>query len=530
MRLLRCLIIALAICLLAIPALVTPVQAWEVEIRLSPDEGCVGDRLSVHGQKFHSNEIVDVYYDDVPQDSAKAYYGDQCPHGFFDVSFTVPEGCQGYHEVYAEDTKGSSAIAHFVVNPGISLDTKSGHAGDSIEVSGGGFPCEATGIHIRYYLDDDSYVDFPVTAEADEDGSWEEDFSVPASAKGKHAVGAYYDDDKGTLSDVREASFEVQPDITLDPDSGSADDIIAVSGAGFVAGDDIKLKYDGQEFGKYIADEYGSWGAIIFTIPDGSQGDHVIEAFHSGSVMAIASATFHLGAGIALQPATTPDSPGHVGQTFNVTGKSFDPSVAVSISYQNETANVFAEVDGDLPAVTFVARGEHGEQYVNASYDGNTARPAVFYMEETPPDKPALNSPVDTRTGFSGSFTGRISPTFTWANVTDPSGIASYDLEIYGGDNPAVSISVPIEDVSLQGDIVAYTLPKKYALSYGIYHWRVRTIDGAENEGDWTEEQSFHAGVLPQWAMITISVGLILVVILGVGIFIRRRMGYYYYE
>ena len=530
MRLLRCLIIALAICLLAIPALVTPVQAWEVEIRLSPDEGCVGDRLSVHGQKFHSNEIVDVYYDDVPQDSAKAYYGDQCPHGFFDVSFTVPEGCQGYHEVYAEDTKGSSAIAHFVVNPGISLDTKSGHAGDSIEVSGGGFPCEATGIHIRYYLDDDSYVDFPVTAEADEDGSWEEDFSVPASAKGKHAVGAYYDDDKGTLSDVREASFEVQPDITLDPDSGSADDIIAVSGAGFVAGDDIKLKYDGQEFGKYIADEYGSWGAIIFTIPDGSQGDHVIEAFHSGSVMAIASATFHLGAGIALQPATTPDSPGHVGQTFNVTGKSFDPSVAVSISYQNETANVFAEVDGDLPAVTFVARGEHGEQYVNASYDGNTARPAVFYMEGTPPDKPALNSPVDTRTGFSGSFTGRISPTFTWANVTDPSGIASYDLEIHGGDNPAVSISVPIEDVSLQGDIVAYTLPKKYALSYGIYHWRVRTIDGAENEGDWTEEQSFHAGVLPQWAMITISVGLILVVILGVGIFIRRRMGYYYYE
>jgi len=30
--------------------------------------------------------------------------------------------------------------------------------------------------------------------------------------------------------------------------------------------------------------------------------------------------------------------------------------------------------------------------------------------------------------------------------------------------------------------------------------------------------------------MITITVGLILVVILGVGIFIRRRMGYYYYD
>lgn len=530
MRLLRCLIISLAICLVAIPALVTPVQATSGEVSLSPDEGCVGDKLTVNGKGFHPNEIVDVYYDDVLQDSTKIYYGTECPHGFFDVSFTVPESCQGYHEVYAEDTSGRNAMVHFVVNPGISLDTKSGHVGDSIKVIGGGFPCEATGINIRYYLDDDSYVDFPVSVDADEDGSWEENFPVPASAKGKHTIGAYYDDDKGTLSDVREASFEVKPDITLNPNSGSADDIIAVSGTGFVAVDDIKLKYDGQEFGEYRADEYGSWGAIIFTIPGGSKGDHVIKAFHGGSIMAIASATFHLGAGIRLQPATTPDSPGHVGQTFNVTGKSFDPSVAVSISYQNETANVFADAKGDLPAVTFIARGRQGEQYVDASYNGNTVRPAVFYMEGTPPDKPRLISPVDTRTGFSGSFTGRICPTFTWANVIDPSGIASYDLDTYGGDDSLVSISVPIEDVSFQGDIVAYTLPEKYALSSGTYHWRVRAIDGAENEGDWTEAQSFHAGILPQWTMITITVGLLLGVILGVGVFIRRRMGYYYSE
>lgn len=530
MRLLRCLIISLAICLVAIPALVTPVQAWETKIWLSPDEGCVGDRMTVHGHKFHPNEIVDVYYDDVLQDSAKAYYGDQCPHGFFDASFTVPESCQGYHEVYAEDASGKSDTAHFVVNPGITLDTKSGHAGDSVEVRGGGFPCEATGINIRYYLDDDSYIDFPVTTDADEDGSWEEDFSVPASTKGKHTVDAYYDDDKGTLSDVREASFEVEPRIALNPDSGSAGDIIAVSGTGFVSEDDIKLKYDGQKFGEYRADEYGSWGAISFTIPDGSKGSHVIEAFHGGSIMAIASATFELGAGITLQPATTPDSPGHVGQTFNVTGKSFDPGMPVSISYQNETANVFADAEGDVSAVTFTARGRHGEQYVNASYNGNTARSAVFYMEGTPPDEPGLNSPVDTRTGLSGSFTGRICPTFTWSNVTDPSGIASYDLEIYGGDNPAVSISVPIEAVSFHGDIVAYTLPGKYALSYGWYYWKVRAIDGAENEGDWAEAQSFHAGILPQWAAITITVGLLLVVILAVGMFIRRRMGYYYYD
>jgi len=530
MKLLRCLIIALAICLLAIPALVTPVQATLERVSLSPTEGCVGDKLTVNGEGFHSGERVDVYYDDVLQDSASAYLGQQCPHGFFDLSFTVPEGCQGYHEVYAEDAKGRNATAHFVVNPGISLDTDSGHIGDSVEVSGGGFPCEATGISIRYYLDDDSYIDFPVTTDADKDGSWEGGFSVPASAKGEHTVGAYYDDDKGTLSDVREASFEVQPVITLNPDSGCAGEIIAVSGTGFGSEDDIELKYDGQKFGEYYADENGSWGAVSFTIPEGSRGEHVVEAFHGGSIVAIASATFTLGAGIALQPATTSSSPGHVGQTFDVTGKSFDPSVAVSISYQNKTANVFADLDGNVPAVTFTARGGHGEQYVNASYEGNSACSAVFYMEGTPPDEPVLNSPVDTRTGLFGSFLGRACPAFKWSNVTDPSGIASYDLEIYGGDNSAVSISVPIEAVSFHGDIVAYSLPGKYALSYGSYYWKVRATDGAENEGNWAEAKSFHAGVLPQWAAITIALGLLLVVILGVGIFIRRRLGYYYYD
>ncbi len=531
MKLLRRLIIALAICLVAIPLFITPAQASPgADVSLSPTEGCVGDRITVNGKGFRSGETVDVYYDDVLQDSTRAYHGDQCPHGFFDLSFTVPEGCQGYHEVYAEDSKGSSATAHFVVNPGITLDTKSGHVGDDIQVSSGGFPCEATGINIRYYRDDDSYIDFPVTTEADEDGSWEEGFSVPASARGEHTVGAYYDDDKGTLNDVREASFKVQPIIALNPDSGSAGDVIAVSGTGFEAADDIELKYDHQKFGEYSADENGSWGTVSFTIPAGSKGSHVIEAFHGGSITAIASATFTLGAGIMLQPATTPSSPGHVGQTLSVTGKSFDPDVAVSISYQNETANVFADAEGNLPAVTFVAHGKYGEQYVNASYNGNTARPAIFYMEGDLPDAPVLNAPVDVSVGFFGSFVGRICPKFTWLNVTDPSGIASYDLDTYGGDDSLISISIPIEDLTLYGDIVAYSLPGKYALSYGTYHWRVRAIDGAGNEGNWTEAKSFQAGLLPRWAMATVAMALFLAIIIGVVIFIRRRKGYFYYE
>jgi hypothetical protein len=530
MRLLRYLIAALAICLLAMPAFTTPVQANPgASISLSPTEGCVGDKLTVNGADFHSGETVRIYYDDVLQAKTNdVVYGNKCPHGFFTVSFTIPEGCQGSHDVYAEGTSGRSATARFKVNPGITLDTKSGHAGDNVTVTGGGFPCSGNGINIRYYLDNDSYIDFPVSAGADKDGSWEENFSIPASAKGAHIIDAYYNNDTHTLSQVREVSFEVQPEITLNPDSGCAGDIIAVSGAGFEAADSLELRYDHQKFGEYSADENGSWGEVGFTIPSGAKGSHVIEAFHSRSTTAIASATFTLGAGIALQPATSLSSPGHAGQTFSVTGKSFAPNVAVNISYQNTTTTVFADAEGNFPAVTFIAQGKHGEQYINASYEGNSACSAVFYMEGTPPDEPTLDSPIDARTGFFGSFTGRICPTFKWSNVTDPSGIASYDLQIYHGGNSTISIPVPIKSVSFQGTLVAYSLSGKYALAYGSYYWKVRAIDGAGNEGNWTEAKSFHAGFLPQWAMITIAVGLLLVVIL-VGIFIMRRRGYYDY-
>jgi len=95
MKLLCCLITALAICLVAMPAFATPVQANAIGITLSPTEGCVGDKLTVNGEDFRSGETVRVYYDDALQETAKVVYGDKCPHGFFDLSFTVPEAVKG---------------------------------------------------------------------------------------------------------------------------------------------------------------------------------------------------------------------------------------------------------------------------------------------------------------------------------------------------------------------------------------------------------------------------------------------------
>jgi len=539
MKLLSRLFIGFAICLLAVAVLITPVQASAI-IELSKDEGYVGDKIKVSGEAFHSEETVYIYYDEELQTSTEVRYGKKCPHGLFTAYFTIPESCQGYHYIVAEDKggrTGRTATARFIVKPKISLDESSGHVGDVIQVEGSGFPCEGTGIKLRYYLDTDfhsgrdsgPHVDFPA-AQADSSGSWEQTFSVPASIKGIHSIDAYYNDDENTLSEVDndEARLEVQPTIILNPDSGCIGDAIAISGAGFASDEsDIKLRYDDSgELAGENADEYGNWGPLNFTIPPCAKGSHVIEAFHGSSSTAIASAIFTVEPGIFLSPAT-----GHVGQSFTITGSAFDPDIVVNISYRDQTTSATTDASGDLPAVTFIARGKHGEQCVNATYSDNSVPAAIFYMEETPPDKPNLVSPINSkRTGIFASFTGRIRPEFRWLSVTDASGIANYNLQVSRSPDfttPVVSLSIPGENPGLADDTVAYTLPKKHSLSYGSYYWRVQATDAAANEGEWSEAQPFHAGWLPRWAMLAIAASLLLLIII-ISRSIRRRREYYY--
>ena len=61
------------------------------------------------------------------------------------------------------------------------------------------------------------------------------------------------------------------------------------------------------------------------------------------------------------------------------------------------------------------------------------------------------------------------------------------------------------------------------------YYWRVKAIDGAANESDWSTPVSFYVGTsvsVPGWAIYTlIGIG---VVILGIFLFwLGRRTAYY---
>ena len=62
MRLLSRLVIAFAVCLLALALPAAPAQADGAYIRLSPSSGVPGEEVKVRGYNFTADKWVDIYY------------------------------------------------------------------------------------------------------------------------------------------------------------------------------------------------------------------------------------------------------------------------------------------------------------------------------------------------------------------------------------------------------------------------------------------------------------------------------------
>jgi len=59
-----------------------------------------------------------------------------------------------------------------------------------------------------------------------------------------------------------------------------------------------------------------------------------------------------------------------------------------------------------------------------------------------------------------------------------------------------------------------YTLTSDEALTKGNYYWRVRAVDGAGNQSDWTNGQLFKVGGIEWWLVLVIAVGVIFVIVI----------------
>jgi hypothetical protein len=509
MRLLPRLVIVLAVCLIAIalPAVPAQAQCGGPFIELSLKSGLPGTEVIVYGYDFAEGVLVDIYYDGnlIATDRTSS-------EGDFTVMITIPEGCQGHHQVFVQG-KYASVDTYFTVKPGLTISPETGSVGTNVTVKGLGFAKNEEGIELMYYLND-SYETVERNIIANAQGSWETTFRIPSSTRGEHKLDA-----QGAVSrlyEVKDATFKVTPEISLDKSSGIVGESITMTGSRFAANEKgIQILFAGQAVVTGIkANAQGDWEKT-FEVPDMPTGEYSVTAEGEQTKKEdIGELSFEIKHDIMLSP-----DGGHVGIDLTVTGRGFAANEDVVIMYDDSQV-VTAETNdqGSFEVSFLVPESKYGERQVIARDATGSNTTAIFTMESNHPSAPALISPSN---GSRVGLIGNVTPTFEWSAVSDDSGVR-YSLQIATSANfSASSVIVSVTDLTE----TSYTLTE--ALPYGTYYWIVQAVDGAENESGWTAAHSFRVGLLPLWAFIAIIVAIVVLLVALVRTLVIRRTVYY---
>ena len=559
MKSLTRLLIALLVCLIAIPAMATPVQAADISsMSLHPSSGTVGEEVYITGSS-DSRDDYWVYYQlgrdewvEVLDDRDFDFDadGEEYRYSTKDDKFLIPESCSGKHTITICDKDLGSSVdddddieddekksRDFTVKPKVEIieiaddeiddpDDAKGATGDEVTVKGTGFGEDEEDIDILFEGEVVSEEQF----EADEYGTWEGTFEVPTATKGDHDVSAEGDDTDE--NDVEEATFEVTPGINLDVKSGSPGDPLTVTGSGFEEREkSIKILFDGNTVADGIeADRDGYWEKT-FDVPQYPKGKYDVTAEgRSTDKDDIDEVEFEIVPGLVLSPTQ-----GHVGTTLSVSGSAFPKNTSVTITYDGvNKGSGTTKSNGTFSGISFEAthtQTTHTTEHPVVVTCGSTTLTASFTMESVAPPAPTPTSPASgDRVGFAGI---KFTPAFEWQAASDDSGINYYVLQIASNaqfTSEAISFSQNLAEehltVGTESNTVSYTLPRNSALPYGSYYWRVKAVDGAQNESGWSTSYSFKAGLLPLWALISIVASIAVLIGALIYLLIRRRTSY----
>jgi hypothetical protein len=570
----------LSILMTALPA--APVLAAEAMV-LSPAQGKIGDKITYNVSGYTIGGTNDYYLDIYVSDQAAVYnnvidsavtrykkvvFGSFIDEtgactGYFNFPTTLNEGVVGTaspltltsgttYYVYATSRyydpalpgKVIKAIATFTVTPGATLNPlspASGPGGTSVSISGVNF--SAGNIAVTF---DGSPVSITGGSTQTVGGSFICNITVPAAAAvGAHTIGVTVG------ADTAQATFTVTASGTLDPlqpASGAAGIDIIVSGSNFAPSTAIIFKFDTTQLTPKSGTQTGSGGSFssIITIPTSAQvGAHKIYVT-VGTITANKDFTVTSAAPTTTPPTTTPptttpptttppptsskaavnivQNSQAVGATVGIGGTGFTPGATVSIKWNDkEVGSVKASSDTTFQYIFKVPAGAHGDQKITIS-DGTNVVTKTFTVETTPPKVP---QPVKPQLGAKVK-----SPVlFDWQEVTDDSLPVTYRLQI-ATDKSFGAGTIVVDKSGL--DTSSYTLTdaeeKALAGQDTPYYWRVKSIDAAANESEWTGAGEFYISgpfVFPRWALILVIVGGAIVMFL-IGLWVGRRTAFYY--
>lgn len=488
-----------------------PVQANGGTLTVSKTTGYVGDEVYITGANFteFADDWVYVLYEtnDDYQVMTQAFVD---PSGNFSSEiFKVPRSSWGKHYIGVSLNTLNVTPKYrvpFFVRSSISVSPDEGCSGTSVTVAGDGFR-EDEAVELRYYLDEDVFVSL-ANMVADQHGACQVTFAIPASTGGKHDIGACSD----ITGDIIKEQVNVKPLIKIDKASGCWGDKVTISGNGFRKNEAVAIYWDNEKLADVSAGQHGAWQAVI-NVPSCAQGGHEVDA--RGHYSSVDTLPFTVGPSISLNSAS-----GHVGTTVAVSGSGFTAGSTVTITYDGaKKATAQTSAAGSFSDITLVAthaQTTHTANHPIVATDaaGNSAT-AQFTMESNVPPRPTLVSPYDgERLGVIGGQT----PTFSWTAVDDPSGVSGYTLRV--AHDPDFTDQV-VEVTGLTD--TTYTLFSE--LPTGRFYWQVKAVDGACNEGSWSQPYSFNSGMIPLWTLVLIII--LLAGSIGVAVYflvIKRRL------
>lgn len=434
----------------------------------NPSSGPIGTSVSLSGANFGPGLTVTITYDGTQVATATADSS-----GAFTATFKAPASRSGGHVVNASDGINSVALTFNIV-PSASLSPTSGYVDSAVTVTGAGF---AAGKSATINFDKGQVA----TATIDSNGAFSAIFKVPSSQAGGHQVTAT--DGAGAVN----LSFTVQSSATISPASGFVDSNVTVKGAGFTAGRPVTISFDKAQVAADSADANGAF-SISFKAPSSQSGSHQVTATDGTNS---ATLTFTIAPSASINPTA-----GYVGGNVAVKGSGFAASKAITIKYDNTQVGQSTTDGSGAFTAAFAAPASKGGNHVVAVTDGTSTVSIDFAMDSTPPPVTALLQPPDATKADAMAA-------LAWNAVADPSGV-NYTLQI-AADAAFATIVLEKKALALPGYTLSDQEKLKSTSKDKPYYWRVKAIDGASNESQWSAPRSFFVGfTMPAWGLYTI--------------------------
>jgi hypothetical protein len=492
-KVLRTLGIAIVLSLVTVAIPARPALAAPA-IALSPTSGATGTRVTVSGTNFISyvGDSLEVFFNNVEiADSPKTVPS----AGNFEAQFDVPDNAAPGTSWVTIRGPLNAVLAQspFIVpKTEIELDARDGVVGNTVRITGRGFYSNKI---VAFYYQFNGFKEKLGTAIATPVGECAFDFVIPESADGKKTV--YAENAQGNSAT---AELVIIPSVTLSQTSGIVDDIISLSGTGFGYASEIIVYFKTSKVAYADTNQYGSFKAS-FRVPVMNAGVYAVRI--QDEFDNVARLDFTITTDIKLDRTT-----GSVGTDLTVSGTGFKSGDTVDIKYDDTIIATTNVDESGAFSIDFTAPASTGGEHTVTVSDSTKTRQVAFTMESEAPPAPALLSPEP-----EAELKAPVS--FQWQEVFDPSLPISYRLQV-ASDQDFTKIQTDQKDLT----DTKYTMTEEEELKPSKqgapYYWRIKAIDGASNESEWSAPGSFYiksAAFLPDWAIIAlIAFGVVLVI------------------